>query len=96
MVPVILARILWCLLPALLWAQETDATAAFFSGSVVAVSATEITVRRRALVSNETTQTFQIDSATKIQGKVRVKSNVTVRYVTEGEGHCRAIRIIVR
>jgi hypothetical protein len=69
---------------------------AFFSGSVVAVTKTEITVRRRALVSNETTQTFLIDSDTKIEGKLRVQAEVTVRYVTDDEGHSKALSIIVR
>jgi len=68
----------------------------FFSGSVVSVNDAQITVRRRALVSNATTQTFVIDSETKIEGKLRVKINVTVRYVTDEEGHTRAVSIIVR
>jgi hypothetical protein len=68
----------------------------FFSGTVVALTNTEVTVRRRALVSNATTQTFAIDSETKIEGKLRVKANVTIRYVTDDEGHARALSIIVR
>ncbi len=68
----------------------------FFSGSVVAVSTTEITVRRRALISNATTKTFAMDAETKIEGKVRVKASVTIRYVTDDEGQARAIQIIVR
>jgi hypothetical protein len=68
----------------------------FFSGIVVALTKSEVSVRRRALVSNETTQTFAIGSDTKIEGKLRVKANVTVRYVTDDEGHARALGIIVR
>jgi hypothetical protein len=68
----------------------------FFSGTVVANTATEITVHRRALISNATTKTFAIDGDTKIEGKLKVKVNVTVRYVTEEEGRTRAVHIIVR
>ncbi len=68
----------------------------FFSGAVVSASDTEITVRRRALVSNATTKTFLIDADTKIEGKLRIKANVTVRYVTAEDGISRAIGIIVR
>jgi hypothetical protein len=89
--------VLVCLLPALAWAaQETPPEATFFSGTVVAVNANEVTVRRRALVSNETTRTFQIDSTTKVQGKLRLKADVTVRYVADDKGNCRAVSIIVR
>jgi hypothetical protein len=77
--------------------QETKAGAlTFFSGSVVAVSATEITIRRRAMMSDATTKTFAMDAETKVVGKVRVKAAVTVRYVTDDEGTARAIQIIVR
>ncbi len=68
----------------------------FFSGAVIAVSTTEITIRRRALISNATTKTFAMDAETKIEGKLRVKANVTVRYVTGDDGNARATRIIVR
>ena len=75
---------------------EMKAAETFFSGSVVAVSSTEITVRRRALISNATTKAFAMDADTKIEGKVRVKATVTIRYVTDDEGQARAIQIIVR
>ena len=68
----------------------------FFSGTVVSVSTTQVTVRRRALVSNAMTKTFVIDAGTKIEGKLRVKANVTVQYLAGDEGQARAIRIIVR
>jgi hypothetical protein len=85
----LLVMILICLL-----SGAADDT--FFSGTVVALTNIEVTVRRRALVSNATTQTFAIDSDTKIEGKLRVNANVTVRYVTDDEGHARALGIIVR
>jgi hypothetical protein len=68
----------------------------FFSGTVVALSDTQVTVRRRALVSNATTQMFAIDSETKIEGKLRVRANVTVRYVTDDDGRAKALSIVVR
>ena len=83
---------IFLLLLSLLHGQD----ATFFSGSVVALSDTEITVRRRALVSNATTQTFLIDSGTKIEGKLRLKANVTIRFVTDDEGRARAVSIVVR
>jgi hypothetical protein len=91
------------LLPLLLRGQESTPApvpkpvpATFFSGSVVAISETEITVRRRALVSNATTETFRMDAETKIEGRLRVKATVTVRYVKEEDGHLKALGIIVR
>jgi hypothetical protein len=78
----------------LLLTAAQDAT--FFSGSVLACSPTEITVSRRALISNATTQIFLIDSETKIEGKLRVKANVTVRYLAVYEGNPKALGIIVR
>jgi hypothetical protein len=75
---------------------QQPARATFFSGSVLSVSDIQITVRRRALVSNATTQTFVIDSETKIEGNLRVKANVTVRYIVDEEGHTKAVSIIVR
>ena len=68
----------------------------FFSGTVVALSPTEITVRRRALVSNASTDAFLMDSQTRVEGKLRVSANVTIRYRTEPEGNAKALRIIVR
>ena len=93
-----LFTILSFLAPALLLAQDAakPVAATFFSGSVVTVSSSEITVRRRALISNAATQTFLIDSETKIEGKLRVRANVTIRYVKDDEGRVRALGIIVR
>ena len=89
---------LFLILICLLHGQDAPkpATDTFFSGSVVALSDTQVTVRRRALISNATTQTFLIDSETKIEGKLRVRANVTVRYVTDDEGHAKALSITVR
>lgn len=75
-------------------APKTDAT--FFSGSVVVSTPTQITVHHRALASNATTKTFVVDSETKIEGKLRLKVNVTVQYVVDGDGRPRAVHIIVR
>ena len=68
----------------------------FFSGTVVALSPDQITVRRRALISNAATSAFFMDSETRVEGKLRVKANVTIRYRTDPEGYAKALRIIVR
>jgi hypothetical protein len=68
----------------------------FFSGSVIALSESEVTVQRRALVSNETTRKFHIDPETKVEGKLNLKATVTVRYVTQEDGQIKVLSIIVR
>lgn len=78
--------------PASALAQQGD----FFSGLVVAFSATEITVDRKGL-GKETaaTKIFSVDPATKIEGVLKAKAHVTVRFVS-GEGGAHAVHIIVR
>ncbi len=68
----------------------------FFSGFVVAFQPNEITVSRKAL-GQETAavRTFVIDSNTKMEGTLKVKAQVTVRFVNS-EGVPRAVHIIVR
>jgi len=68
----------------------------FFSGFVVSCSATELTVNRKGL-GKETaaTRTFTIDSNTKIEGVLKPKAHVTVRFMGEAN-NARAVHIIVR
>ena len=82
-------------------AQDQPDTAAlpkgdFFSGLVISFNATQITVNRKGL-GKETaaTRTFSIDASTKIEGTVKVKAHVTVRFMGD-EASARAVHIIVR
>ncbi len=68
----------------------------FFSGAVMSVTSAQVTVHRRGLGTNAATKKFFIDSETKVEGRLKVKANVTVQYSTAEDGSCRAIHIIVR
>lgn len=72
-----------------------DARQEFFSGEVVEVPEGRITVRRAVLGKEAETKSFLITPETKVEGKPRVKSRVTVSYRTTEEGLV-AVRIIVR
>ncbi len=67
----------------------------FFSGIVTALTDTSVTVTRTVLGKESTIHTFTITPETHIEGKPKMKSRVTVRYVTDETGD-RAVRIIVR
>jgi len=67
----------------------------FFSGVVTALTADQITVFKTVLGKNSETRTFLITPETRIEGKLRLKSTVTVRYTRAEEGD-RAVHIIVR
>jgi hypothetical protein len=67
----------------------------FFSGIVTALSDDKITVFKTVLGKNSETRTFQITPDTRIEGKLRPKTRVTVRYARSEEGD-RAVHIIVR
>ena len=66
-----------------------------FSGTVISVSDNKITVNRRSWTRDTVTKTFIIEASTKIEGKIKPKVRVTVRFVVE-ENEARAIHIIVR
>ena len=67
----------------------------FFSGVVMALSADSITVNRKGLGRESETKTFLVDANTRVEGKLRVKAKVTIRFAP-GETGERAVRIIVR
>lgn len=67
----------------------------FFSGVVTELSGDKITVLKALLGKNSETRTFLIAADTRIEGKLRVKARVTVRY-TRDEDTNRALHIIVR
>jgi hypothetical protein len=69
----------------------------FFAGNVTALSEGKITVARTILGKTTATKTFVIKPETKIEGKLRLKAKVTVRYATdEDENADVAVDIIVR
>jgi hypothetical protein len=67
----------------------------YFSGFVADVTPTSVTISRDGPNKELVRRQFVIDSQTKVEGKLRVKARVTVRYEPRPEGD-RAIRIIVR
>jgi hypothetical protein len=67
----------------------------YFSGTVTALEESKITVTRTVLGTDSTTKTFVITPKTRMEGKPKVKSRVTVRFVTEDDVD-RAIHILVR
>jgi hypothetical protein len=67
----------------------------FFSGVVTTLAEDKITVFKTVLGKSSETHTFLITPETRVEGKLRVKVRVTVRYTREEEGD-RALHIIVR
>lgn len=82
-------------------AQESDPQAKsggqmFFSGNVVEVAADHLSVSRSVLGKAPEKREFKITSATRVEGKIKQKSRVTVRYAAGEEGDIVALAIIVR
>jgi hypothetical protein len=67
-----------------------------FSGTVTELSAEAVTVERTALLRDSVKRTFVLDSQTVVEGKLRAKARVTVRYLTDESGQVHALHIIVR
>lgn len=63
----------------------------FFAGIVTDLAEGHITVNRTVLGKNSEDRTFIITPETRVEGRLRVKTRVTVRF--EGE---KAVHIIVR
>ncbi len=55
----------------------------------------KVTVLKTVLGKNSETRTFLITKETRIEGKLRLKARVTVRYAHDNDGN-RALHIIVR
>ncbi len=67
-----------------------------FSGPIVEVSATKITVSRSILGKPAEKRTFSIKSDTRVEGKLRVRAKVTVGFVTTDDGEDVARLVVVR
>jgi hypothetical protein len=68
---------------------------AFFSGNVVESAPDRISVSRSVMGRAPERRTFLITSATEVEGKIKPKSRVTVRYSVTEEGNV-ALSILVR
>ena len=79
--------------------QDTPAggadQASFFSGIVIELTAESVTVSRTILGKDPEKRSFAIKPDTKIEGKMKHNSRVTVRFAT-GEGGDVAVSIVVR
>lgn len=85
-------------------AQDTSAPPAkksapandIFSGTVSELTADSLTVVRKAPARGPGTSKFLLDAQTKVEGKLRVKARVTVRFQADEDGQLHALHIIVR
>lgn len=71
--------------------KKTDA---FFAGTVVESTAEKITVRRTVLGKPEN-RSFAVTEDTKVEGRLRTRVRVTVRYTSDENGDT-ATMIVVR
>jgi hypothetical protein len=67
----------------------------YFSGSITVMDEEKVTVLKTVLGKTSETRTFLITKETRIEGKLKLKARVTVRYTHDDEGY-RALHIIVR
>jgi phage terminase large subunit-like protein len=67
----------------------------YFAGIITALTDANVTVTRTVLGKESTVRTFTITPETHIEGKPKLKSRVTVRFLADERGD-RAVRIIVR
>jgi hypothetical protein len=65
-----------------------------FSGSVVELTATKITVSRSILGKPAEKRTFWIKSDTRVEGKLRVRVRVTVGYVASDNGDVARLVVV--
>jgi hypothetical protein len=67
-----------------------------FSGNVTELNAESVTVERTALLRDTVKRTFILDSQTVVEGKLKMKARVSVRYAADENGQFHALHIIVR
>ncbi len=67
-----------------------------FSGTVTELADESLTVVRSGLAIQTVKRTFLRDAQTVVEGKLRVKARVTVRYSVDDNGQFHALHIIVR
>ena len=76
--------------------KKTAPSADIFSGTVTKLTEASVTVVRKVAGHDAVTREFMRVGATKVEGKLREKVRVTVRYKAGGDGGFVAIYIIVR
>ena len=67
-----------------------------FSGTVTQLSAESVTVERTALLRETVRRTLILDAQTVVEGTLKEKARVSVRYTTDENGQFHALHIIVR
>lgn len=67
----------------------------FFSGVITLLADDQITVSKTVLGKNSDVRVFLIAKETRVEGKLRLKARVTVRYTHSDDGN-HAVHIIVR
>lgn len=67
----------------------------FFSGTVTELASDKLSVSRTILGKADEQRTFRITSATRIEGKLKLRSRVTVQFAAGEEGDV-AVSIVVR
>ncbi len=65
-----------------------------FSGPIVEITATKITVSRSILGKPAEKRTFWIKSDTRVEGKLRVRVKVTVGYITTDDGDVARLVVV--
>ncbi len=75
--------------------MDSDQIGLFFSGTIADMAPDKITVTRAVLGKPAEKKVFLIDPTTKVEGKMRAKVRVTVRYKTTEDGDV-AKSILVR
>lgn len=91
-------------IPGVFLAQESDTAAPkavvpselIFSGTVTQLSDRSLTVVRKVAGQPPVTREFARDDRTTVEGKLRNKARVTVRYTAMDDGGFVAVHIIVR
>ena len=88
---------LWavCVMPAWQETPEANQERPFFSGTVTELASDKLSVSRTILGKADEQRTFRITSATRIEGKLKLKSRVTVQFAAGEEGEV-AVSIVVR
>ena len=74
---------------------EPDVKYEFFSGNVVSIDDSQITVERSLPDRDAESHSFVLNTETIVEGKLRVNTRVTVGYMQGDDGDV-ALRIIVR
>jgi hypothetical protein len=76
--------------------KKTAPAADIFSGTVTKLTEESVTVVRKLAGHDAVTRAFLRDGTTKVEGKLREKVRVTVRYKAGEDGGFVAVYIIVR